>query len=244
MAGYYQEVKSSYVCNRESSSATIKTVVPWADAPAFCVNMIGGLVYIGGIPVYQIGAAHPFLPGMYCNNVAIEPVGDYDATLGDFADAWATISYAPLDQPESPSATQVGEISYDIQCEEITLEKNLFTVNGNAMEGNDINPVLVNPKMNVSLSYKNLPDIPITNWLNYVGKVNSATFEGFEAETVMFMNPRKKRTISSDGTETYEYEFCFEVRFNGWNKVYRPGGWVALSPKIYETINMSGVLPV
>jgi len=243
VAGYYEIIKHNYTINRENSTAKIKMVVPWADAPQFCINMIGGLITINGVNVYQIGAAHPLLPGLYCKDVDIETFGNYDPVAGDFLMAWANITYGILDQPDSQSATQVGELSFETGGEEITLEKRLFTAGGNPLGPNDINPVRVNVKQSVKITYNNLAQLNSSSWIPYVGKVNSGTFKGYAAETVMFNGVREQRKISSDGTAVYTYEFSFEVRFDGWNKVFRTSGWVDINPKLYQTTNMDNLLP-
>lgn len=242
MAGYYQITSESFSVSRDDSSATETRIIPWADAAAYAQTVTGGYITLNGIRVFRIPAQHHTLL-LFCNDCRVEPF-NYDADGQDWLDAKATLTYGILDQPQGDDDTQVGDVSIEVQGEEMVLPKANFTVDGDELGDDDINPVKVIPVISLKITYHSQPTISPTAWINYVGKVNSSSFEGYPAETVMFQNPSASRTITTDGNDSYDYTYTFVVRPQGWNKIYRPGdGWVELDPPMYETANLYDILP-
>ena len=250
----YEPISETVKITRQGPTATLTFYIPWDEATAFGLAAVGGYRSVFGIPSFftPLTYANDLLR-LYCNDCSIEGLHDANNPVdGDWSFAKVTLTFGILDQPEDNNGgqdpTQVADYSYSLQAEELEIPKanlHLESVGGDAPTDDDIpNPIKIVPKATLTASYPFKPRQDAANWKDYVGKVNAATWKGHDAETVMFLGPRTKRTRTSDGKDAWEYELTFEVRYDGWNKVYKAetATWVDLFPATYDTADFDDLL--
>jgi hypothetical protein len=64
--------------------------------------------------------------------------------------------------------------------------------------------------------------LPMTQVRNLRGKINSSTFLGATAETVIFLGAKTTREWSTDGRIEQKVQLTFKERAESWNKFLRP----------------------
>ncbi len=77
-----------------------------------------------------------------------------------------------------------------------------------------------------------------------VGKVNSGSFRGNPAQTVLFMGSSARRTVTAAGERPYEIAYRFKYRAGGWNKLWSAADddYESITPAPYETADFDALL--
>lgn len=83
------------------------------------------------------------------------------------------------------------------------------------------------------------------DFVDYLGKINDATFRGMAAEHVYFQSAESSRKVTSAGTTAWDVELVFVWRKYTWNKFINPstGNWEEVTPLPYETDDFDDLLP-
>ena len=249
---YYRNSDESFTLSREESQATETKVVPWEDAQAYCEILVGGQVTLFGNLGFRFPAKHPFL-GLYVISATATPVGNWNADASDWQDARISIDYGMMPLGGTGDST-LGEITFEVTTEEIVLPVKDFLIGGVAVEeGTNIHPVYRHPQVNISITFPFRPILSAATFQTLSGKVNATPLTiaaglTYDAETVMYQNPRVSRTISSNGVDQYAVAYLFVVQPNGWNNQLNPKNmeWesftTATGEKMYKTADLSVIL--
>jgi hypothetical protein len=72
-----------------------------------------------------------------------------------------------------------------------------------------------------NLTRKFVPSIPRAKIFDAIGKVNNAAYAGLDTGTLLYMGCEANRTISTDGTRSWDLGHKFEYRKIPWNKFPR-----------------------
>lgn len=236
----YQITKEKLSTSRDGASASVTYLVPVTAAVAFAQTVVGGLRIVNGSPVYFIPLAYYAIPGLYCSKCDIDWIGDWDTSTGLWKTATATLTFEVLDQgqeEQSGQAVEVGDISYSLGGEELSLPKTEFhtgSISGPVLGDEAPNPIKVVAKGELRLSFKSRPILDPSIWNGIVGKINGNSWQGWAANTLMFSGVETRRSVSSDGTSIWSYDYVFQIQPNGWNNIWTKSGWQELFPHQYE----------
>lgn len=89
-----------------------------------------------------------------------------------------------------------------------------FKTSGEAL---DSNPGVLVPNLEYSITRHQIPYLPVTIIKGLVGKINSAAWLGFDAETVLFVGGEADRSATSEGLQAWTIDFKFLWRPVSWN---------------------------
>ena len=245
---YLSIIDEGRLVSRVNPSAWIKYNVPMSAAETFCAQQIGGLVTQFGIDTFQVPAKHPRC-NLYAKEATYEPLGDYNAEVGDWLNAAVTVNYGQWDQPSQADGTEIADISYEQCTEELSLasQRSKFKYKvGNTLMAlpDDFVPIKTVASVVLSLNFKFKPNVDPSIWNSTSDHVNDSTFFGWDAGKVLLCNPNAHRTVATSGNDQWSYSYKFWIRPNGWNYIWAPssGGsfdWREIIPHIYLDADFS-----
>lgn len=240
----------------------------WADADNFCNALLGfghasgsgtGITVSRGVP-HQ----HPLSPNLYCRSaVVVEGLGNPVLNSSGYPnyDGGALIraSYrpAPFDfaggnlnnqiDPSTPLNWCTQEL--DFSSETYTIANNTFSYSSGPISGatTGVPAKFSIPITTLTLTFHQLPYLPMTTVRNLRGRVNSTTFLGAAAGLVLFKGCKTVREWNTDGTSVQKVQLTFEERdaLNPWNSLPSPSGltWYpvadSLGTKMYPLADLS-----
>lgn len=251
----FEPVSEKLSITRDGPTATLTFWMSWAQAESFAIQAVGGLRTSSGALQYFPPMAYESRSGLltiYCNKCDVNP-RTYDENGDGWEGAEVTLTFGVLDQPEDENAgggdpTQVADYSFDLSAQELTLPKEAVGVSGGTGAGlgdEYPNPIKIVPEGSFTATFKYKPRLDVSKWLNYIGKVNSSTFRGHAAESVLFIGMSTKRSRSTDGKDVWSYDVHFLTKYgHTWNQIYNAeqGSWQTLDPKTYQTANFDTLL--
>lgn len=252
----YEPIEEELTLKRTGPTARVKVIVPTkAEAELYGLQCIGGYRSNFGSLTYFTPAIYSSTSLLlYCNDVKIEPIeGFYNLNdPSDWGETYVTLSFGMLDQPDDQqqqqqgNPTQIADFSYEISGQELILPKEELTFGGSEENNDDHpNPIKIIPEGTLTASFAFKPHLDPAKWSTYVGKVNSATFQGHEPESVMFNGVGSKRTVTSDGKTAHSFDLKFSAKYGTtWNKSWnaRLSEWQAIEPKTYQTANFKTLI--
>jgi hypothetical protein len=238
----------------------------WDSSDAFCNSLMGfgtstgpitGITVTRGVPY-----AFPTSPNLFCvSATVVQGLGklttNAESLPGYDAGALIAVEFRPPPwnfsgadnpnhnfDPATPIAWASQELSFSSQSFTLPNSKLKFTAT------NDPTDVYVKfeiPITIMTLTYHKLPYLPMGVVSNLSGRVNSGTFLGKPAETVLFKGCTSSREFNTDGTVVQRITLTFESRHadHPWNSLpsgddptFRPVSGLG-GVKMYKTADLS-----
>ena len=261
----------SYDGSPTSSSAERRYwVTPYSDVPAWLLSQYERVDPDTGRR--SGGRRYSPISTMFCSGGSFEGIGRIsvgsDGNIDYAGGAIVTLKFTTRPDydnengegdPEDPQNIAFMSESVSISAQVMTVSKS----NGAAAPapawkweaGDDIaldDPVQlvqINGTAQWNLTRKFVPNIPRAKILASLGKVNNAPYAGLATGTLLYMGCEANRTISTDGTRSWDLGHKFEYREEPWNKFFRAstGTWVNVvakvgGAKIYKTFDLKALL--
>lgn len=220
----------------------------FTEAIALAQNQIGGYITIGGIRQFVLPSYSLLIPGLYLNQVDIEP---WESSLSsDLSTAMArvTVVFARLEH-ETEEAQDLGEESLELGVQEIDLPHGSYewaegTKNGETLKADtDAKPRKQFALGTYSLKLNNYEGIPKDTVRGLLGKTNSGSYRGFSAGELLYQGAQSSRQVSSDGTQTTELTHKFGWNPEGWGRLWDGEQFSRVSPGLYESASFGALEP-
>lgn len=172
---------------------------------------------------------------LFCQGVAVNGVGE----MSQNSDGYPTYSIARVDatygvpkgeeqdQDDSdPEDSVVATLDIDFHSEFITFGSyNYFWQQTGTKCPEPIQRGKLVVVIDKTYQQKGLPEIPEAAIISYIGKVNSATWQGCEAGTMLFVGATSRKSYTAEGKKQYELTYHFKYRpAASWNKFWNPVG--------------------
>lgn len=252
-----------------------KLMCPWNRSIEFFTELVGGFASIAGTFTYQPPAQFPGVPYAVVQEVSIEPWSERIMTpatgLNQSTNAYEyavfNVRYGMQDiqgsggRSDLPAVPDGTTISYrqSYGAEYMTVPGNTFKwASDDAPVSDDINAGLLLPTIDFTLSWRNVPRPPWAKIDELAGKVNDASFLGYDAGKVLFLGMTEEAEFQIDRSPRWTLDYAFKVRSvnstvnptatYGWNHFYRQepvsGGehWQAIKNKsgdpVYASANL------
>jgi hypothetical protein len=240
-----------------SPTAVVELVVEWD------LRITTAASYYGRYSVsssFVTPAAYSDIPGLWCNNVDIEPYGPPVTVSG--VDGWEfaklTITFGVPDLPlngGSPDPDTVDE-KLTIVGETLALPASSWKFSGGTTldAAKDALPFKTCPQMQYSVSFYYKQDIDPAGFVAYVGKINSSAFgsRSLATGTVMYLGAECDRKIAMGSATTFwhvTHNFAIKADGSTWQQVWNvtSGTWDSITTvvggkSIYETANLNTIL--
>lgn len=227
--------------------------VDWADADSFAAALRGYSKTVEGVWVRTSPQAWPGRTNLVCARVTIEGVAGKDMPTPDpltgmirYTKARIVARYAPLTATYSTTGTgdRYVEDERDFSTEQYTVSDwKEFTLNGVAV-GQPLAVSVGHVLHNVTIH--NSPTDKASAITAALGCVNSSSFYGSPAETVLLASASTRKRVDVHGDIVYAVTMMFDERSLNWNKgLYVSGASLAagyFTPKPYSTASFSGLL--
>lgn len=206
----------------------------WADTDRVCNALMGNAIRNGTV-FRAVPHQHPLSPNLYCVSAAVteghgQPVlspsgypnysggatiqAEYRPPSFDFGPADINNSF----DPATPILWCTQELDFATETYTIADAKYNFT---NTPQTVDVPVKIQIPITTLTLTFHQLPYMPMTVVRQLRGRVNSATFLGAPAGTVLFKGARTTRQWNSDGSAVQEVQMTFSERdpLYPWNSL-------------------------
>lgn len=256
--------------SKDGASATRTCKMNWSQIQAMVDSYFGQTIPAGRGVLRFNQASMPGFPQMVVETIGIEPFDDVAATYsagGAITHTYArvTINYKTVpwdrdennksDDPDRPEGTYLTH-TVTHGSEMMTLPAAGWKWQGSGKKlPDDMNVGMLIPTEEHSFSWKSVPKPPFNSITDLVGKVNSVSFSGKAAETMMFIGATASRQMTTDGTRAWTLDYKFSGRAikhaggtAGWNHLFNPetGQWekpitVAGGNTIYQTGSMGSL---
>jgi hypothetical protein len=213
----------------------------WADSDMVANQLRGYSSRVGSTTIRSSPHQHPLSPNLVCMSVDIEGCGQPSLnssglpyySAGFFAHCTYRVwtagpipdndpNYNNQIDPTTPVLWATQEL--DFGTEEYVHEKNQYTWStGDALNGKMSGiPIRVSIGIvTMTITYHQLPYLPMTTVRNLRNRINNATFLGAAQYTVRFMGARTVRDFNTDGTVCQKVQLTFKEREADWNKFLR-----------------------
>ncbi|HEY4313213.1 MAG TPA: hypothetical protein VGN12_27425 [Pirellulales bacterium] len=226
----------------------------WSDANALCRELLGVIEFVAGVPNFVNPLTAPGLQYLIVNQIDVEPFdgdspdGDTELTLGTTAStyegvgAMVTAQYKTMDlnqdqnRPNIPDGTYLS-IRETLGVEYQTLPGRTWVWTSNSQPlPDDVAAGMIIPTGQIVANWSRVAQPPDITVENARGKVNTSTFIGRAAGTVLFLGMNKNRQFQFDDSNSglYDLEYSFSINNKGWNKFYDParGDWFTIKATI------------
>ncbi len=226
--------------------------VAWSDVDAFIRALLGGVTSVGGRTVRA--DPHEYRPGWgyWATRASFEGVGAPDMVNGQIAFELARVyadyslplstGSAPGEDPDGEPDEIWGEERLEARPEwiQIPAYKLKWKSGGDTIEEPMGIPLVLGTLV---LTRYNVSSVPISTYKNMVGKVNSATYRGFAAGTLLFAPFSSARTINVLG-ETSKYTVTIPLLWKptGWKNMYRQDS--SSTPPFEEVVSIESGKPL
>lgn len=276
----YEDFHSGYRASfiLDGSMCVRPCLVDWDDHLEFIEDMLGWSKNRSDSIHRSLPDRHPFYDWMYASEaelaqgIGATAVDESADDLIRFVDkpgsedsgkCIVNITYKALDydiktDEEVEASTQLEMIRYVTRkrtyaTEALPIPNNFLKW---VSDGQVINQTWTKQTYTMELSHTwhQVPSIPETNIATCIGKVNDSTyFDGYSAETLLFVSPDIQRTRTAAGDIAYEITYKFIYRPNGWNKLFRaspaPPDYATVigidgTTKLYTTVDMTKLFRV
>lgn len=231
--------------------ATRRLKIDWADRFDFLIELYGGYRFVGGQFVFTPPAPFPAVPQAFVTDVEVAPFppdrpdGSAVQTLAGGTNAYpfavVTATYriqfddnnqSRDDLPQVPEGTFLTYRG-DLGSEYTSIPGRVWNwkVAGDPKLPADVNPGLLVPTEDFTLTWHRVPRPPWDAIRDLRGTLNDATFLNHAAGTVLFLGARTERDFQLQDTGLWRLEYQFKVREvpstaspavrYGWNRFYR-----------------------
>lgn len=230
----------------------------WDDRIGIALNLLGGSLVVGGVPVYALPVGYPDVNKWACKRMYVAGDGLISQGSTFLSVPQRARCKAVFGIPDyGTSDTMAGELQMDFATNAVSLDQTAPTFKW-ASDGAIIPSVQV-PTFNVSttivtLTLYNRSVLPSNLVSGLVGGCNQSTFQGYAAETVAFRGARSTRKVTTGGVLNYDIQLVWEVAAGStaggwtWNQRFRPGvGWanvvlIGSGSKLYTPVNFTPLL--
>lgn len=241
-----KELKGSggYDGSPASSSAERRYwVTPYSDVPAWLLSQYESVDPDTGRRYG--GRRYSPISTMFCSGGSFEGIGRIsvgsDGNIDYDGGAIVTLKFttrpdydneAGEGDPEDPQNIAYMSESVSISAQVMTVSKSNGEASPTAAwqwNDDDADIALDDPVQLVqivgtaqwNLTRKFVPNIPRAKIFDAIGKVNNAAYAGLDAGTLLYMGCEANRTISTDGTRSWDLGHKFEYRKIPWNMFRR-----------------------
>ncbi len=215
----------------------------WANSDAVANELMGYSTRVGNATVRRPPHQHPLSPALLCDDVQIEPLGrpvlntqGLPSYSGGFL-AHATYRSPPFQGYEqqdpgnqhaidptgtSPILFCTQELDFDVEYVVYEGMKYVWET-GDSLNGAPTD-VPVKIKIGITtmtLTFHQLPYLPMGIIRSLRNKVNSATFLGVAAGKLLFVGGKTTREFSSDGSIVQRVTLVFKERDKDWREFLR-----------------------
>jgi hypothetical protein len=199
----------------------------WADSDAFCRALLGITVLAGGVVTRTTPHQSPLATALVCHKATVvaglgNPVTNADGYPDYDGGALVAAEYKPPEfdfsglsypdsqiDPTTPILYCTQELDFTTQIFTLPDAKYKYTASG---LDTDVPIKIEVPITIMSLTFHQLPYIPMTAVRALRGRVNSVTFLGAAAGLVLFKGARTSREFASDGSVSQRVQLVYEER--------------------------------
>ncbi len=225
-----------------NSGSTYRFLTPWTGA--WTDMLAAKLSYLGAYDAHDMT--------LQCDSVSVDYLGDDpNSNQGILTVHCMPAWKLALLLPNTPFRIKrrAGAESFTIYTPP-TAPAPLKWADGSTVLNTAILPTIKIPTIDVVL-FGNRTVVDASTWATYSGCVNSDTFDGMPAGTVMFEGATSNPRQLEDGTLTNDVELTFKVRVltaGGvtitWNHFWNEtkGAWDTLAVPQFASVAMSGLL--
>lgn len=234
-------------------------LVSWDDRFRFVQTFIGWVRIVNNQTIVEPPLAYPSVPDMTAKRFAIRGYsGPMDEGVADtgggtshsYNYAEITIEYdnAPVNRRLDP--TTLYAYTVDVTAEVLQTEGAGFRwrrVGGTpGADGSAIDFPLGQKVLLIDFTILQpnivLQDFPFAYLSTYVGKMNSAVFQGLNPHYCVYLGPTAQGETLSGGVRTVDIVHRFQARGYPWTHAYRPGyDWLEVNPWPYQEADLNGV---
>jgi hypothetical protein len=217
----------------------------WANSDQVANELMGYSSRVGDVTVRHPPHQHPLSTNLLCDDVQIEPVGRPTLNAAGLPDytggflAHATYRAPPfngyeqqdpgnqhqIDPTSAPILYCTQEIEFD--SEELLHESREYLWDsdaGAALSGKSAHvPVKVSVGITtMTLTYHELPYMPMATVRSLRNKINSSQFLGVAAFKLLFLGAKSTREVNRNGDIAQRVTLVFKERDQDWRAFLRP----------------------
>jgi hypothetical protein len=222
----------------------------WANSDQVANELMGYSSRVGDVTVRHPPHQHPLSTNLLCDDVQIEPVGrptlntvGLPSYTGGFL-AHATYRSPPFNGYEAQDPEKQHQIDptaapilyctqeLDFDSEELLYEGRSYVwdsdatgnYNGSPLAGQSTHlPIKVPVGITtMTLTYHELPYMPMATVRSLRNKVNSATFLGVAAGKLLFLGAKSTREVNRNGDIAQRVTLVFKERDYDWRSFLQP----------------------
>lgn len=216
--------------NRKKRGETRHGIIRWVDIDALLLECLPAPPALPGI--------HPRVGYLHVDSVDIMPWPpnpgtngfSYNGLIVDYVEAIVAIKYSPLPYDSSTLITRKSTYSAEVQLQPASGIK--WQDTDDPVKSSDTQVGKVVPMVDHTFEFHRVApnrEGPLDSVVrSLVGMVNTSTYSGIPAETLLFKGASKTWTIDSTGNQTFTYGMQFKERSLkddtdawGWNHFYR-----------------------
>lgn len=214
--------------NRKKRGEVRHGIIRWQDIDLLLLECLPAPPSLPGV--------HPRVGYLFVESVDIVPWPPnpsnytFNNTIVDYAEAIATIRYAPLPYDSSTLITRKSTYSSEVQLMPASGMK--WQDTDDPVKSSDTQSGKVIPMVDHTFEFHRVPpnrEGTLDNTVrDMVGMVNNSTYSGIPAENLLFKGASKTWTIDSQGQQTFTYGMQFKERSlkignndYGWNHFFR-----------------------
>jgi hypothetical protein len=213
---------------RTGNSTAIRTMLcAWEDRIAIINQIRGGGTQVGSVYYYIPAQVYPDAPFLPFDSIHVEGLpGENGLNVGPnglvgYKYARLRITYKSLDYFDGVTT---GTMSLDFATQVVGLPRSSPTYqfpDGTPLAPQDSPPIRVGI-VTIVQTRKNLAELPTSLVQGLAGSVNSSTFLGGSAGTVLFDGAHADRRLTTTGAENWDMTYKFLYLPTGWNNILQP----------------------
>jgi hypothetical protein len=223
---------------RTGNSSAVRTMLcAWEDRVTIINQIRGGGEEVGGYYFYTPSVVYPDATFLPFDSVHVEGLpGENGLSVGPnglvaYKYARLRITYKSLDYFDGVTN---GTMSLDFATQTIGLPRSVPTYqfpDGTPLAPQDSPPIRVGI-VTIVQTRKNLAALPTSLVQSLAGCVNSISFLGGSAGTVLFDGAHADRRLTTLGAENWDMTYKFLYLASGWNNLLQPSSKVSGSSAV------------
>lgn len=233
--------------NRKKRGETRAGIIKWVDIDLMFAQCLP--------PPPALPGVHPTVPYLFVEQIDVSPWPQqpgaaqytFDSNIVNYNEAIVVVKYAPLPYDSTTLVTRKSTYSAEVQL--IPASGAKWQDTGDPVKSGDTQSGKVIPMVDHTFEFHRVPPTKETSLdatvRSFVGQINTSTYSGIPAETLLFKGASKSWAIDSSGQQTFTYGMQFKERnlkigneTKGWNDFFRneDGTYQTLLTKDDETI--------
>lgn len=228
--------------SRTEQWVRMSIICKWTDRIGFRQLLLGGSRLVGGVITTTAPYAHPNYSWMLVCDVRAEMAPGSTGYTND-SNNFIACDYARLTvEFNQLDPLDLGEEKIEFSGRMITAPPEMFTwaSDGEALLSSEA-PGIIEVKASLERTINTVASLPLTTIFGLIGKVNSSTYLGGAAETMLYLGASSQRRYTTFGSKCWSLTHKIDFSAAGWNQFLRAstGDYEELDPKPYDSADFT-----